>query len=328
MSQLEDYIATLVRETGYREGRGNANKYSRELGFPADYWCYDFLSWGARKVGIPEANFPYSRYVPDAVTWGKRHGRFYQGASNVRRGDLLIVGKGMNHIELALSGVGSDGRIERIGGNTNDNGSANGDGVYHDRYRRASTLYGAVRPIYAGASTNGSSGGVLDVPKTQSALNELGYGNLAVDGVIGPATRAATTAFQHDMGIAADGIPGPDTRKYLEDAMSAIDEINRKLDELPNKVWRGPMIARRYEGGAEYPETTLGSMTDRIVRQQLLPLRGQIAGLSEAISQLINGQSIDMKAIEEAAERGAREGAAKVSAEEVANHLTVQVATE
>src|SRR5690606_23048269 len=40
-------------------------------------------------------------------------------------------------------------------------------------------------------------------------------GRLTVDGIFGPKTEARVKAFQKAMGIAVDGIVGPQTRKYL-----------------------------------------------------------------------------------------------------------------
>lgn len=54
----------------------------------------------------------------------------------------------------------------------------------------------------------GSSG--EDVKSAQGLLNARGY-TLAIDGVFGPATRSAVTAFQHAKGLVADGIIGPAT---------------------------------------------------------------------------------------------------------------------
>ena len=50
----------------------------------------------------------------------------------------------------------------------------------------------------------------------QDALNALGYGPLAVDGIAGPKTTAAVRAFQHDHRLTVDGVVGPVTRGALE----------------------------------------------------------------------------------------------------------------
>lgn len=149
-----------------------------------------------------------------------------------------------------------------------------------------------------------------DVDVTQRRLTDLGYGPLEVDGKYGPITAAATKQYQTDMGIEADGRPGPATRSHMEDTMAKIDDILTKLDALPKLVWgigggpHAPMIGRRLEKGSEYPETTLGSMTDRIVRQQLVPLRGEVAGLSKAVQQLAAGKGIDPEEIRKAVAAG------------------------
>lgn len=329
--QMEALIRLLVAEADYREGKGNRNKFSTDLGHPADAWCFDFLDWGAQKVGMTADQFPMSRWVPDAMTWGKKRGRFYRGTSSVRRGDLLLCGSDRpRHIELALSGVGKDGRIERVGGNTNANGSANGDGVYHDRYRRASTVYGTVRPVYgATGPAPAATPAVLDVTQTQASLAALGFAPGAADGVLGPATKAATAAYQADRGLTADGVPGPTTRQHLEADMTTLNEIAQKLDSIPRQVWgvgggaAAPMIPRGEGDGTEYPLTGLSEVPRRTARL-IAPLAGQVAGLTAAIEQLAKGQGIDLGAITAAAEKGAKAGAASVSADDVAAKLTVQ----
>jgi Putative peptidoglycan binding domain len=50
----------------------------------------------------------------------------------------------------------------------------------------------------------------------QARLNNLGYDAGPVDGVNGPRTRAAVTAFQKDNGLKIDGIPGPKTQAALK----------------------------------------------------------------------------------------------------------------
>ena len=146
-----------------------------------------------------------------------------------------------------------------------------------------------------------------------------------VDEIYGDQTGTATRDFQTLVGIPADGIYGPTT----EEAMTTLDRIEaivtenqRRITETraqtsPKEVQRAvwglgggagaPMISRRLEGGKEYPETTLGSLTDRIVRQQLVPLRGEVAGLSKAIEQLAEGKGVDPEEIKAAVAAGVDE---------------------
>lgn len=65
-----------------------------------------------------------------------------------------------------------------------------------------------------------------EVRQLQQDLAALGYHNaqgrpLAVDGVPGPATRAATEAFQRDHRLTVDGIAGRQTHAALEQALKA-----------------------------------------------------------------------------------------------------------
>ncbi|PZU82901.1 MAG: hypothetical protein DI527_24570 [Chelatococcus sp.] len=59
----------------------------------------------------------------------------------------------------------------------------------------------------------------MDTTAVQRALIALGY-SLAVDGVMGPQTRAALQTFQRGRGLAADGIAGPHTVKALQAAVA------------------------------------------------------------------------------------------------------------
>jgi len=54
-----------------------------------------------------------------------------------------------------------------------------------------------------------------DVLAIQARLTELGFDSGKADGVYGPITAAAVTAFQQAKGITVDGIVGPQTRQAL-----------------------------------------------------------------------------------------------------------------
>ena len=58
-----------------------------------------------------------------------------------------------------------------------------------------------------------------DIAGAQSALNALGYGVGAADGVVGSRTRAALRAFQLEQGLPADGYPDAATLEALDVAI-------------------------------------------------------------------------------------------------------------
>lgn len=75
--------------------------------------------------------------------------------------------------------------------------------------------------IQAGPVSPSSIPPIVTVSDVQSALNQLGYGPLVVDGKAGPKTQAVTKAFQLKAGLTIDGIAGPVTRGALHDALVA-----------------------------------------------------------------------------------------------------------
>jgi peptidoglycan hydrolase-like protein with peptidoglycan-binding domain len=78
------------------------------------------------------------------------------------------------------------------------------------------------------------SGSTRSALKTaQADLNNFHYG-LKVDGVFGPATRAAVVAFQKSHGLVADGIIGPATWAKLAPAASV-----QPVAALTYTVWAG-----------------------------------------------------------------------------------------
>ncbi|WP_394845616.1 peptidoglycan-binding protein [Pendulispora brunnea] len=64
--------------------------------------------------------------------------------------------------------------------------------------------------------------GRIDLANTagvQTALGFLGFDPGEVDGLDGPKTRAALKAFQESVGITADGLIGPNSRRELLSAL-------------------------------------------------------------------------------------------------------------
>jgi len=58
----------------------------------------------------------------------------------------------------------------------------------------------------------------------QQALANLGYNPGAIDGIMGPNTKAALMAFQKDAKITVDGVVGPQTRQALANMLGGAAE--------------------------------------------------------------------------------------------------------
>jgi hypothetical protein len=92
-----------------------------------------------------------------------------------------------------------------------------------------------------------------------------------------------------------------------EDTMTPAQE-KRVLDAIaavPGRTWNH-MIYNHLLKRKEWAKTALGAVQDRVVRQQIAPLRGQVEALAEAYRQDRTGEPRDLAAIEAAAERGTR----------------------
>jgi hypothetical protein len=151
MGMRDDLVNLLISQQGYHEGRdpggdwNNVQKFSEETpglewsdGQP---WCAVFEAWGANKVGFAD-KWPMTASCAEAVSWWQAQGRLTEYP--VLGGPLYMGDGGGSHTEVVWK-FDAD-TVWSVGGNTNDNGSAEGDGVYlKQRPRRgpgSPTYYG------------------------------------------------------------------------------------------------------------------------------------------------------------------------------------------
>jgi len=85
-------------------------------------------------------------------------------------------------------------------------------------------------------------GATLLTSVIQVELAALGYFEGASDGILGPLTVEAITAFQTDAGITADGEYGPETYEALADALEAAPDVVEAVQEdlMELKLYPGP----------------------------------------------------------------------------------------
>ncbi|MCX4540505.1 hypothetical protein [Streptomyces sp. NBC_01565] len=143
------YVNLLRGQSGYHEGRdangnwNNIQKYSPSIpglewsdGFA---WCHVFTSWGADELGGREV-IPITASCAYGVDWFKKRGRWTDYP--VLGGPFYMGSRGQDHVGVVYA-YDADS-IYTIEGNTNNNGSYQGDGVYQRvRPRRgANSPYG------------------------------------------------------------------------------------------------------------------------------------------------------------------------------------------
>lgn len=151
MSSITGRAIDLARaEVGYKEGKRNWTKYSRD-DFPTvqnQAWCGSFVGWIYHRAGFAIGAYVWVPYVPYVENWAKKNG--FWKTNRAKAGDLTIYGFGKSsgqHIGIAWPDESTGGDSYRaIEGNTssgNSGSQVNGDGVYV-RYRKRSTIRGWV----------------------------------------------------------------------------------------------------------------------------------------------------------------------------------------
>lgn len=81
--------------------------------------------------------------------------------------------------------------------------------------------------VKAAAARLRAEKGVEDLTKVHTMLSNLGYS----------ANTAGVKEYQQDRGLVVDGIPGSRTIKALEEDMTTIRDLEKKIDNLPQNVW-------------------------------------------------------------------------------------------
>lgn len=151
------FLTVAASQINYREGRVNGSwnndtVYGAWYGMNFNPWCEMYISWDAWKAGIPTSVIPKLAYTPYGLNFYKT-----RIVTTPQRGDLFFLvnrGNGLAHHIGAIEKPLSGNRIQTIEGNTNTNGSDQGDGVYRITRPEAGTSTSKlviVRPNWAAA---------------------------------------------------------------------------------------------------------------------------------------------------------------------------------
>ncbi len=157
-TEAEKVLSIAKSEVGIKEAYSNGHwvnnsKYNKWFGTIPGYsqggygypWCAVFVAWVAEKAGL-KALYPKTAGCLTAVNWFKNKGRwsFYPAVG----AQVFFGPNGGTHTGLVVSYDATT--ITTVEGNTNDDGSAEGDGVYLRKRARTSTnTYGYGLPEFA-----------------------------------------------------------------------------------------------------------------------------------------------------------------------------------
>ena len=217
-------------EVGTHEGANNHTKYGDEMHAlqPRNMdknapWCDAFVDWviyqTCKRLGYGAETAravlcgDFDDYTYNSVALYKKAGRWF---STPKRGDQIFFG-GSGHTGIVTSVSG--GIVNTIEGNK-------GDAVRRCSYGiHSPSIIGYGRPKYELIGTIPESE-EYDMPQIQRGskgkavkILQIILGDLEVDGSFGPATQAATLAFQKKHGLEADGVVGPKTWRALFDTL-------------------------------------------------------------------------------------------------------------
>ncbi|MCC3773660.1 peptidoglycan-binding protein [Streptomyces sp. UNOB3_S3] len=153
MSVAQKVLDTARGEVGYQEGFSgghwdNSQKYSPAVPglewSDEQPWCSTFVSWVFQEAGASDIA-PVTASCYEGVSWFEDRGRFSEYPAV---GAVVYFGSGGGtHVGIVTSYT--DDTIYTVEGNTNDSGSAEGDGVYRKaRPRKSSYVYGYGYPAY------------------------------------------------------------------------------------------------------------------------------------------------------------------------------------
>lgn len=177
-------------QIGYHEGRAkdgswnNHEKYAKAVpglawvDLQEQPWCATFVSWCALEAGAADL-YPRTASTDAGAAWFKHRGQWTDHP--VAPGDQVFYGHNGDMSHTGILESFDDTHITVIEGNTNTNGSAEGDGVYRKvRLRRDDFVQGYGHPKWpAGAAPKQRPAAVRAALKSARAARDLAKTALA-----------------------------------------------------------------------------------------------------------------------------------------------------
>lgn len=155
MGTSAQVISLAKAQVGYHEGKDANGNWDNVEKFAAQVpglswvsedhepWCAVFDSWALYKCGV--GGFPITASVAVLRNWAKAHGRFTEYPTLGALALFHEADGGTEHTGIVYGWDAS--HVYTVDGNTNVNGSSEGDGVYLKSRARSAT-YGYLIPAY------------------------------------------------------------------------------------------------------------------------------------------------------------------------------------
>ncbi|WP_369190152.1 hypothetical protein [Streptomyces sp. R08] len=237
MTQVSKILALAEGEVGYHEGRSNGHwnndqKYAKEVpGLAwANYqaWCATFVSWLAYKADVA-ALYPRTASCLTGVAWFKKLGRWSEYPAI---GAQVFYGQnGGTHTGIVYDYDAT--YVYTIEGNTNDSGSAEGDGVYRKkRARKDAYVYGYGYPNFAEGIKSADPKYAKDVPAKPAAKPTVKLANVVAAAKADPKAAQGHTTHAADVKLveAALKAEGLLAAKYAADGSFGTTTIEAYAD--------------------------------------------------------------------------------------------------
>jgi GH25 family lysozyme M1 (1,4-beta-N-acetylmuramidase) len=157
MSITDTLAKVLKAEVGYHEGRSNGHWNNHEkyadlvpglewVDNAEGAWCAVFAAWAYQTAGLPKGSYPVTASCATGVSWFKARKRF--SAYPAIGAQVFFGPGGGTHTGVVVAYDAT--YVYTVEGNTNTNGSPEGDGVYAKTHRRTdSYVYGYGYPQFA-----------------------------------------------------------------------------------------------------------------------------------------------------------------------------------
>lgn len=131
------FLAVLTSQIGYREGSNNDNIFGKEYGMNNAAWCAQFITFGRNHSGC-EKLIPKFAFTEAGAQWFIDRGQWIEDENNAKPGDIGFIWdrsmvsherpRGIHHVFAVQKRDGDS--IITVEGNTNNNGSSQGIGVF------------------------------------------------------------------------------------------------------------------------------------------------------------------------------------------------------